>query len=61
VPCGVVVVVGVIMPHNVAVTVVALRGATVVITIVMGVTVGGWAMVGPRGRGQQCVYWQGGW
>jgi hypothetical protein len=35
--------------------VVALHGAAFVVTIVM---VGGWAMVGPGGRGQLHVCWQ---
>jgi hypothetical protein len=51
VPCGVVVVVAVIMEHCVAVTVIAPCGATVTITVIMVVVVGGWAMVGPGGRG----------
>ena len=50
-PHGVVVMVAVIAPHGVAVTVIALHGAAVTITIIAGVVVGGWAMVGPGGRG----------
>jgi hypothetical protein len=35
-------------------------GATVAITVVVVVVVGGWAMVGPGRRGQLCVCQQGG-
>jgi hypothetical protein len=55
VPCGVIVMVGVVAPCNVVVTVIALCGAAVAITVVMGI------VVGLRGRGQQCVCQQGGW
>jgi hypothetical protein len=41
--------VAVVAPHGVAVTVVALRGAAVAITVVVVVVVGGGAMVRPRG------------
>ena len=56
--CGVVVVMAVVVLHGVVVTIVTLCGATVVIVVI---AVGGWAMVGPGGRGQLCIYWQGGW
>jgi hypothetical protein len=52
---------GCVTPH-VAVTVVvlhggvvALRGAAFMVTVIV---VGGWAMVGPGGRGRLCVRWQ---
>jgi len=45
-----VVVVAVVASRGVTVTVIALCGVAVAITIV---TVGGWAVVGPGGRGQQ--------
>jgi len=58
--CGVVVMVAVIVLHCVVVTVIALHGATVTITIVVVIMVGGWAVVGPGGRGQLCIRRQGG-
>ena len=48
------------MLHCVAVTVVVLCGAAVAITILVVIVVRGWAMVGPRRRGQLHVHWQGG-
>jgi len=59
VPCGVVVMVAVIVPSCVAVTVIVPHGATVMTTVVVVVVVSGWAMVGPGGRGQLCIHWQG--
>ena len=55
--CGVVV--AVIAPHCVMVTFIVLRGAAVAITVVTVVVVGGWAVVGPGGRGQLHVHRQG--
>jgi hypothetical protein len=52
--------VAVVAPHCVTVTVVVPCGAAVVITIVAVIMVRGWAVVGPGGRGQLCIHWQGG-